>query len=120
MSLNQGDGQLVGRKRTNNNIKEHIVLKRVQLNRILSLVETLEQIETKEKKMKQECNFYNRGFCNRGLDCTFSQPQELHESFERTGAVRTENAEVGISTAGDTLTPDLGVVEESLDLSLFP
>ena len=71
--------------RTTNYIEEDIVLKSDQLNRILSLVETLAQIETKEKKMTKKCNFSNHEFCSKGLNCTFSHPQELCESFERTG-----------------------------------
>ena len=62
------------------------MLKRDQLNRILSLVEAIAKIETKEKRLEvKKCNFYNRGFCSKGLACTFSHPQELCERFESVG-----------------------------------
>ena len=65
---------------TNSSMEEDIVLKRAQLNRILSVGESIAEIETKGKKLGAvKCNFYNRGFCSKGLDCNLYHPQQLCE-----------------------------------------
>ena len=51
---------------TNSSMEEDIVLKRAQLNRILSVGESIADIETKGMKLgAMNCNFYNLGFCSK-------------------------------------------------------
>ena len=71
---------------SNSNMEEDIVMKRAQLNRILSVMESIAEIKTREKNSGgKKCNLYNRGFCSNGLDCNFYHPQQLCESFESYG-----------------------------------
>ena len=63
-----------------------VTLRRAQLERILFLVEKASRSEFEEKKTEaKKCNFYNRGFCNRGAACKFVHPPEVCEDYEGSG-----------------------------------
>jgi hypothetical protein len=71
-----------------NIIKEnHVKQKMVQqLSMIGNIVEKAAEIDLEDKKTKsKKCNFYHRGFCNKGSSCQYVHPQEVCERHEHGG-----------------------------------